>query len=210
MSASEFKLPEGIVLQRGDLADGGYAYTVTDKNLGQLGRILLQGMGDGKTHLSVEIFGDEHDPMIAKRKEILEPIGKKIMSLLREKVSEEMGDNTEFVTIPSVSSEKMETVQLKMDVCEQCAMPSSLLIFAPEAKTATSFENYAAKLRQKYTSDKVPTWIIGAVAKEGPPEGPSCYVLKVWPEKGEIEAMKPNEINPLISVLGRTHCSERE
>jgi len=121
MSPSEFKLPEGITLQRSDLVDGGYAYTVTDKNLGQLGRILLQGMGDGKTHLSVEIFGDQNDPMIAKRKEILEPIGKKIMSLLREKVSEEMGDNTQFVTISSVSSEKMETVQLKMDVCEQCA-----------------------------------------------------------------------------------------
>ncbi len=74
MSTSQFKLPEGITLQRSDLVDGGYTYTVTDKNLGQLGRILLQGMGDGKTHLSVEIFGDQYDPMIAKRKEILESV----------------------------------------------------------------------------------------------------------------------------------------
>ncbi len=208
MSASEFKLPEGITLQRSDLADGGYAYAVSDKNLGQLGRILLQGMGDGKTHLSVEVFGDQNDPMIAKRKKLLEPIGQKIMSLLREKVSEEMGEGSQFVTIPSVSSEKMETVQLKIDVCEHCAMPSSLLVFAPEAKTTASFENYAGKLRQKYMSENVPTWIIGAMAKEGPPEGPSCYVLKVWPERGEIETLKPDEVNPLIETLGRTHCTE--
>jgi len=84
------------------------------------------------------------------------------------------------------------------------------LIFAPEAKTAASFENYAAKLRHKYTSENVSTWIIGAVAKKGPPEGPSCYVLKVWPERGEIEALKPDEINPLISALGRAHCPEIE
>jgi len=210
MSTSEFKLPEGITLQRSDLEEGGFRYAVQDKALGPLGSILLQGLGDGKTHLSVEILGDANDPMVAKRKEILEPIGQKIMSLLREKVNEEMGTHESFVTIPAVSSDKMETIQLKIDVCEKCAQPSSMLIFAPEAKTPESFENYAGKLRQKYTQDNVPTWIIGAVAKEGPPEGPSCYVLKVWPERGEIEALKPEQLNPLIADLGRSHCTTLE
>ncbi len=210
MSTEAFKLPEGITLDRSDLDDGGYAYTVEDKKLGKLGRILLQGIGDGKTHLSVEIFGDLHDPMIAKRKEILEPIGQKIMSLLREKVSETLDDGESFVTIPSVSADKMETVQLKTDICEKCGLPVSMLIFAPEAKEEAVFEDYAVKLHQKYTTDNVPAWIIGAVAKEKPPEGPSCFVLKVWPERGRIEALRPDQLNPLIEDLGRTHCTTTE
>ncbi len=206
MSESDFKLPEGITLERSDLEDGGYAYTVEEKQLGQLGRILLQGVGGGQTHLSVEIFGDQDDPFIEQRKAILEPIGQKIMSLLHEKVSETLNEGESFVTIPYVPSDKMETVQLKVDLCEKCGQPSSMLIFAPEAKDQALFENYAAKLRHKYEKDKVPTWIIGAVAKEQPPEGPSCFVLKVWPKRGEIKALRPDELNPLIENLNRAHC----
>lgn len=207
MSASGLKLPEGITLQRNDLEAGGYCYTVEEEILGQLGSIFLQGIGEGNTHLSIEIFGDQNDPMIAERKKILEQVGQVIMSLLREKESESQDDKVNSLTIPSVSSDKMEKIPLKMEFCEKCAMPSSMLIFAPEAKTQASFENYAGKLRHKYTKDDVPTWIIGATAKEGSPEGPSCYVLKVWPERGEIEALRPEEINPLIVELGRTHCT---
>ncbi len=206
MTTPEYNLPEGITLERSDLEDGGYAYAVFDKDLGDLGRILLQGVGNGQTHISMEISGDLHDPMTQKRKAILEPIGQKIISLMSDKVSEALDDGETLVSIPSVSPGQIEKVQLKIDRCEKCGEPCSMLIFAPEAKGQDAFDNYSEKLQHKYTGEDVPTWIIGAVAEGHPQDTPACYVLKVWPEKEEIQPFTPDQLNPAIEEAGRTHC----
>jgi len=43
--------------------------------LGEIGRILLQELGDGRCHVSCEVVGDPSDPMTTQRAEIFKPLG---------------------------------------------------------------------------------------------------------------------------------------
>jgi hypothetical protein len=43
--------------------------------LGEIGRILLQELGDGRCHVSCEVVGDPSDPMTTQREAIFKPLG---------------------------------------------------------------------------------------------------------------------------------------
>ncbi|MBD3183401.1 putative toxin-antitoxin system toxin component, PIN family, partial [Candidatus Poribacteria bacterium] len=43
--------------------------------MGELGRIVLQGRPDGRTHVTCEVVGDADDPMTEKRAAIFKPLG---------------------------------------------------------------------------------------------------------------------------------------
>jgi len=43
--------------------------------LGEIGRILLQELGDGRCHISCEVVGDPSDPMTTQREAIFKPLG---------------------------------------------------------------------------------------------------------------------------------------
>jgi hypothetical protein len=43
--------------------------------LGELGRILLQELHDGRCHISCEVVGDPSDPMTTQRTAIFKPLG---------------------------------------------------------------------------------------------------------------------------------------
>ena len=51
------------------------------RQLGNLGRIVLQGRPDGRTHVTCEVAGDEDDPMTEKRAAMFKPLG---MALARQ------------------------------------------------------------------------------------------------------------------------------
>jgi hypothetical protein len=43
--------------------------------LGEIGRILLQELDDGRCHISCEVVGDPSDPMTTQRAAIFKPLG---------------------------------------------------------------------------------------------------------------------------------------
>jgi hypothetical protein len=61
-----FRLPSDVSLEKQCLC-GAWAYVFRHRVLGELGRILLQELGDGRCHLSCEAVGDPADPMTAQR-----------------------------------------------------------------------------------------------------------------------------------------------
>ena len=57
-----FRLPPYVSFEKQRLA-GAWAYVFRHRVLGELGRILLQELDDGRCHISCEVVGDPSDPM---------------------------------------------------------------------------------------------------------------------------------------------------
>ena len=69
-----FHLPADVSFEKRRLRDA-WAYVFRHRVLGELGRIVLQELGDGRCHLSYEVVGDPVDPMTAQRMAIFKPLG---------------------------------------------------------------------------------------------------------------------------------------
>ena len=75
-----FKLPPDVSFRKERLS-GTWIYVFRHTQLGELGRIILQGRPDGRTHVTCEVVGDADDPMTEKRAAIFKPLG---MELTRQ------------------------------------------------------------------------------------------------------------------------------
>jgi len=63
---SGFQLPPDVSVRKERLS-GTWVYVFRHTQLGNLGRIVLQGRPDGRTHVTCEVAGDPDDPMTEKR-----------------------------------------------------------------------------------------------------------------------------------------------
>ena len=61
-----FQLPPDVSYEKQRLSDA-WAYVFRHRVLGELGRILLQELDDGRCHISCEVVGDPSDPMTMQR-----------------------------------------------------------------------------------------------------------------------------------------------
>ena len=62
---SPFTLPKEVSFRKERLSYG-WAYIFRHTQLGDLGRIVLQGRSDGRTHVTCEVSGDADDPNLPK------------------------------------------------------------------------------------------------------------------------------------------------
>src|ERR1700737_1997228 len=69
-----FQLPPGVSYEKQRLSNA-WAYEFRHRLLGELGRILLQELDDGRCHISCEVVGDPSDPMTTQRTAIFKPLG---------------------------------------------------------------------------------------------------------------------------------------
>jgi hypothetical protein len=69
-----FQLPPDVSYEKQRLSDA-WAYVFRHRVLGELGRILLQELDDGRCHISCEVVGDPADPMTTQRTAIFKPLG---------------------------------------------------------------------------------------------------------------------------------------
>ena len=198
-----FELPPDISFRKERLSYG-WAYVFRHAQLGELGRIVLQGRPDGRTHLTCELVGDPADPMTAKRAAIFEPLG---MELARqvEGATGGTGDGT-WMDPPSRPSEPPKGVASKLMQCETCEAGVALLIFADEATDAGGLEDYARLMYPQVAEHDVPTWVIGPTVGSGPPPERPADILKIWPEREPVRRLRPDEFNPIIEKLATTHC----
>jgi hypothetical protein len=184
---------------------GAWAYVFRHRVLGELGRILLQELNDGRCHISCEVVGDPFDPMTRQRTAIFKPLGMELsrqMEAAFGTTPEEAGP----VDPPPRLPEAKEVIESKIIPCERCGIVVAMLIFAPNATDPGRFEDYARKMYPQYNHFNVPTWIIGPALGGGPLIERPADVLKVWPPRERMQRSPPAQFNKLLDQLVTRHC----
>ena len=198
-----FELPPEVSFRKRRLSDR-WAYVFRHQTLGELGRILVQDNRDGHCRISCELVGDPADPMTAKRGEVFKPLGLDLAQRLEALAG--TAPKSEAASPPPRPPGAQDVIESRLIPCDHCGTPVALLIFAPEATDPGQFEDYARKMYPEYTRMNVPTWIIGPALGSGPLPDRPADILKVWPTRGPIEWLRPDEFNPIIERLATEHC----
>jgi len=199
-----FRLPPGVCFEKQRLCNA-WAYVFRHRVLGELGRILLQKLDDGRCHLSYEVVGEPADPMTAQRMAIFKPLGLELarqMEMALGTAAESAGE----VEPPPRPPEAKEVIESKLIPCERCGAVVAMLIFAPVATDAGRFEDYARKMYPEYKRLNVPAWIIGPALGAGPLMERPADVLKVWPAREPIERLRPAQLNARLDLRSTRHC----
>ncbi len=72
-----FQLPPNITVTRQFLPNG-LAYIFRDYELGELGRLAVEGTSTGETRITSEVAGFPDDPMMQRRLKMFEPLCKEL------------------------------------------------------------------------------------------------------------------------------------
>src|SRR5271166_5485839 len=199
-----FQLPPDVSFEKQRLS-GAWAYVFRHRVLGELGRILLQELDDGRCHISCEVIGDPSDPVTRQRTAIFKPLGLELTRQM-EAAFGTTPEETGPVNPPRHPPEAKEVIESKIIPCERCGAAVAMLIFARNATDTGHFEDYARKMYPQYNRLNVPTWIIGPALGEGPLIDRPADVLKVWPTREPIQPLPPAQFNPLLDQLVTRHC----
>ncbi len=186
------------------MLQGNQAYVFRHVELGDLGRIVVQGLPNGHCHLSSEVAGDPDDPMTAVRKEMFAPLSEQVTNAMEALLGK---GSLSGAIPPSSPRSHTEVVESKLIPCGRCGGNAALLIFADDATTPGDFEDYARKMYPKYTELDVPTWIIGRPVGEPTGLRTPTQVMKVWPSRDAIVTTTADEFNADLDILLDKHCS---
>lgn len=113
---SGFSLPAGMSYTK-ELLPVGWAYIFRHKQLGQLGRLVLQNQAGGHTHISCEVAGDPDDPMTDQRRALLEPVTDRLVRQLQAQLGGVSGAPR---GAPPPAPTPPELIQSKLMQCETC------------------------------------------------------------------------------------------
>lgn len=198
-----FKLPEEITCRK-EQKGTTHAFIFRHNTMGDLGRLVISEV-DGMSHFSSEVLGDPNDPLLNKRKEILEPLTK-AMILEVERATKAKNLNVDGSKFKHNMVSQKQMIPSKILPCFKCNKPVAHLIFADDAENQGHMEDYYRLMFSKIKDLNVTAWIIG---KEEiyPHKNIISYIMKAWPEKDHI-ATKVNfeEFNSLLSKLQNGHC----
>jgi hypothetical protein len=172
--------------------------------LGDLGRIVIEEVGDGRTHIALEVAGDPADPMTAERAAIFRPLGMDLARRIEAATGVAPGNLP--LDPPPRPPEEKELIESRLIPCPRCGALVAMLIFAPLATDPGRFEDYARKMYPEYSRLNVPTWIIGPSLGEGPLINRPAEILKIWPTREPIKQQRPTQFNAMLDRLERTHC----
>ncbi|MGH0004760.1 hypothetical protein ACQU0X_32235 [Pseudovibrio ascidiaceicola] len=203
MSGFSDILPADVSCERRTLPDGSPAWYLCHEDLGELGRITVQGTADGHSRILTEITGNDDDPLAEKRREVFTPVAlalNKELERLMGKVDE--ASPSHQASPPGAS----HMVPSKLTQCGRCNGYYAHLVFAENPATRGELENIARLMFDKIKQLNLPTWIIGAPMEAGVPESAKSMVLKVWPERQEMQFLTPDEFNAILGSLESEHC----
>ena len=202
-TGSGFKWPKDVSVKK-ERQSIGWVYVFRHKELGNLGRIVLQGRPDGRTHVMCEVAGDPNDPMTDKRAEIFKPLGTELARLLDIATGGTGEDRWE--TPPPRPSEPLQRVATKLMQCETCDAFVALLIFADDATDRGGLKDCARLMYPKVVELQLPTWVIGPPVDSEPSPDSPAEILQIWPERNDMGQLRPDEFNPIIEALAAAHC----
>lgn len=196
------RLPPEISFEKRPLPDAGWCYDFRHRTLGALGRILLQDLPGGGTHVSCEVAGDPADPRTVERRMIFGPLSLEIMRQMEGITGLCTGPRP--VVAPAPPIVPTEVVESKLMQCRTCDAFVAMLVFAPGATDAGRFEDYARLMYPEYAHHDLPAWIIGPALGPGPKD--PTDILQVWPTRKPIQRLTPGQFNPRLSRLAARHC----
>jgi len=203
-----FHLPPDISFKKTPLGEG-WSYVFRHRTLGELGRLVLQGTDGGQTFVRCEVVGDPADPMTAKRLAILEPVTQEMCERFRTGLSTATGRPAQLdVVPPSPPRSGGSWVESRLVQCEHCDVMVADLIYADDDSQPGYLEDYARKGYEQYSRINLPTWIIGP-QRRSPSLSPfdrPADVLPVWPTRGPVERLTPNQFNVRLDLLTKGHC----
>lgn len=200
-----FPLPSGVTSEKRPLADG-WAYVFRHRRLGTLGRLLLQTLPNGQTHVSCEVAGDPADPMTAERGRIFKPIGLALSAQLEAALGSAAADAAP-VTPPVSPRDFGKSIATRVMTCPRCDAPISAIYYVPSAAEPAQFEDHARRLYPDCMQRAVPAWIVGA--EDGRLPGSPARVMAIWPERSPIEAVLPEPFNARLADISDAHCKDR-
>lgn len=160
--------------------DGSCEHVYRHTKLGELGRVLIQG-----ERVTCRVAGDIGDPLHDERNAIFGPISEQL-----------------------ARSANKRCFRSELIPCERCGRMAAVLIFA-EGPEARDLEDCARLMYPEYSRGSAPVWIIGAPLGTHPgPHGPEPIsdIMKVWPERGAVQRLRPVEFNPVLDKFVRGHC----
>ena len=188
----------------------GWAYVFRHIELGRLGRLIMQGTPDGRTHMSLELAGDLRDPMTKERRKVFQPLE---IEIIRQMDLATGGngniEDPHWVDPPKPTPPMQEKILTKLMQCETCQANVALLIFADDAQDSGGLEDSVRVMFPKIVELNLPTWVIGPMAASATPMQEPAMIRKVWPERGELFQAAPDQFNPMIDILMSDHCRNK-
>ncbi len=121
---SSFRLPPDVSFSKQSLPYG-WAYVFRHRTLGELGRIVLEDTGDGRTQLSLEVVGDPADPMTAERAAIFQPLGMELSQRMEAMTGPAPAGFS--VTPPPRPPAPKEMIESRLIPCERCGIMLAML-----------------------------------------------------------------------------------
>ncbi|MCB0094246.1 MAG: hypothetical protein KDE46_00945 [Caldilineaceae bacterium] len=201
-----FHLPADISFRKESLSSG-WAYVFRHAEIGELGRIVIQGRLDGQSHITCEVVGDPQDPMTKQREAIFKPLGLELVQQMERAMGIEEPTTAQWVEPPARPAEPLEKIASTLMQCETCGANVALLIFADNAQDVSGLEDYARLMYPQVAKLNIPTWVIGPPSGKGLPHKQPSDMLKIWPEREPVFQSCPDDFNPIIEKLMATHCA---
>ena len=200
-----FHLPPDISFQK-ERHPYGWAYIFRHTQLGQIGRIILQGRPDGQTQATCEVLGDPDDPMTEKRAAIFKPLGTEMVRELQRALGGGMSEEDPWATPPPSPPAPKHKIAGKLMQCKKCGANVAFLIFAERGETQGDLEDYARLMYPEIVRHQVPTWIIGPMSGAADTMRNPATILKVWPYREPVFRASPEEFNSVVETLEAGHC----
>ena len=142
-SKAGFQLPPDVSFEKQRLCNA-WAYVFRHRLLGEIGRILLQELDDGRCHISCEVVGNPSDPMTTQRSAIFKPLELELTRQM-EAVMGRTREDVESVDLPARPPETKEVIESKLIPCQRCGTVVAMLIFAANATDAGHLEDWFFK-----------------------------------------------------------------
>ncbi|WP_199098349.1 hypothetical protein [Dyella sp. ASV21] len=159
----------------------------------------MTGTASGQTCVVTEIAGDEHEPMFATRRALLEPLSMAIVGAL-----ESIGGPSRPPPLTAGSPVPAGVLRVEEVPCTRCGIQVALLVFAEGATDRGQFEDVARLMYPRFAATTVPTHLIGSAL--GPsPETYRAAIMQVWPQRAPVETLTPAQFWRRIHALIRGH-----
>jgi len=196
-----FQLPPDITMRKEPFGTT-WMYVFRHEQLGDLGRIVVQGQPNGETKFTSELSGGPDDPMHQKRKAIFEPLSQQVMAF----VASTLGKKSRDAPAERAGPATRHTVANKTTTCSTCNEPIAFLIFANQWQNEGDLEDVARVMYYEIKRLNVPTWVIGEISGDGNPMNNSTIIKKVWPKREAMFEASPRVFNSMLEGLDRAHC----
>lgn len=195
-----FLLPPQITMRK-EAFGTSWMYIFRHQQLGDLGRIIVQGQPNGETKFTSELSGGRDDPMYQRRKAIFESLSEQVMAFVESKLGKARNARPR-----RAGPATRHTIANKVMTCSKCNQPTAFLIFANQWENEGDLEDAARVMYYEIQRLNVPTWVIGEISGAGNPMNNTTIIKKVWRQREAMFKASPSQFNLMLEQLDKQHC----